>query len=186
MGTRFDGVVTPLSLPDHETFTLRFTRTQEFLNTPETCRFKEPILQSAIRRHLMDDGNLRMFLAGLRTPVEHLEGLEVLGEMAIPLGHIDILLKQRVPLGSTIKIPIEVKTKRAQPDDVSQLRGYMDELRDDCQIGVLVAADFSKTCARKAADAGVRLVRYTLSSDLNQTATFEEIFRGLTLKSFEN
>jgi hypothetical protein len=186
MGTRFDGILTRLSLPDHDTFTLRFTRTREFLKMPETCRFKEPILQSAIRRHLMDVGNLRMFLAGLSLPVDQIEGLEVLGEMAIPLGHIDLLLKQRVPIGSTFKIPLEVKTKRARPDDVSQLRAYMDELRDDCQVGVLVAADFAKTCTRKAADAGIRLVRYTLSTDLEQTSTFEEIYGGLALEPMGN
>jgi RecB family endonuclease NucS len=125
-------------------------------------------------------------VASLGVQIDHPEGLEVLGEMAIPLGHIDLLLKQRVPLGSTFKIPIEVKTNRATPHDVSQLRAYMDELREDCQIGALVAADFAKTCARKAADAGIKLIRYTLASDLNQTPTFQEIFRGLTLYPVDN
>ena len=133
----------------------------------------------------MEVGNLRAFLAFLDLEVDNPEGLEVLGEMAIALGHIDLLMKQRVPLGSTFKIPIEVKTKRATPHDVSQLRAYMDELREDCQIGALVAADFAKTCARKAADAGIKLIRYTLTSDLNQTPTFQEIFRGLTLDPVE-
>ena len=185
MGTRFDGIVNPLSMPDHDTFTLRFTRTPKFLKKPETCRFKEPILQLAIRRHLAEAGNLRMFLALLGVQIDHPEGLEVLGEMAISLGHIDLLLKERVPIGSTFKIPIEVKTKRATPRDVSQLRAYMDELRDDCQIGALIAADFAKTCVRMAADAGISLIRYTLASDLSQTPAFQEIFRDLTLNSAE-
>jgi hypothetical protein len=174
MGTRFDGLVTPLSLPDHSSFILRFTRAPELLKMPETCRFTEPILQSAIRRNLMHVGNLRTFLSEMRLPVDQVEGLEILGEKAIPLGHIDLLLKQRVPLGSTLKIPLEVKTKRAQPDDVSQLGAYMDELGDDCQVGVLVAADFAKSCAQK------------LTSDLMQTPTFEEIFEGLTLEPVGN
>jgi RecB family endonuclease NucS len=87
-----------------------------------------------------------------------------------------------VPLGTTIKIPIEVKTNKAQPKDVSQLRAYMDEIRDDCQTGALIAAEFAKSCAQKAADSGIRLFQYTLSSDLKQAVTFEEIFQGLTLK----
>jgi hypothetical protein len=186
MGTRFDGVVTPLSLPQHDCFILRFTRTRELLKMPETCRFTETILQSAIRRHLTRVENLRKFLAGLSVPVDQPEGLEILGEKAIPQGHIDLLLKQRVPLGSTIKIPLEVKTKRAQPNDISQLGAYMDELGDDCQVGVLVAADFAKACAQKASDAGIKLVRYTLTSDLKQTPTFEEIFEGLTLEPVGN
>jgi len=185
MGTRFEASVTPLFLPEHSIFVLRFTRTRELLHMPETCRFTEPILQSAIRRHLMQVRNLRIFLTGLNLPVDHVEALEILGEKALPQGHIDLLLKRRVPLGSTFKIPLEVKTKRATPQDVSQLRAYMDELREDCQIGVLVAADFTKTCARKAADAGVSLFRYKLSSDLKQTATFEEIFRGLALEPIQ-
>jgi len=185
MGNRFDGVIAPLSLPGYNTFTLRFTRTQQLINMPETCRFKEPILQSAIRRHLMNPNNLQTFLTGLALPMESPEGLEVLGEMAIPLGHIDILLKQRAPLGSTFKVPIEVKTKRAHPDDIAQLRGYMDELRDDCQSGVLIASDFAKACAQKALSSGVRLIRYTLNSDLNQAVTFEEIFQGLALEPVE-
>ena len=185
MGVRFDGIVSPLSLPAHDRFILRFTRKQEFLNKPETCRFKEPILQSAIRRHLTQVGNLRVFLALLDLQIAHPEGLEGLGEMAIPLGHIDLLLKQRVPLGSNFKIPIEVKTKRATPHDVAQLRAYMDELRDDCQIGVLIAADFARTCVRKAADSGMKLVRYSLALGLEQPITFEEIVRGLTLEPIE-
>src|ERR1700745_1968152 len=41
-------------------------------------------------------------------------------------------------------IPIEVKTKKAQPDDLPQLRGYMSELRGECSTGVLIEADFHK------------------------------------------
>ena len=182
MGTRAEGSVAPLSLPAYTTFTLRFTRTQALLRTPETCRFKEPILQSAIRRHLMCADNLPTLLAGLNVPPSVADALEILGEKALPQGHIDLLLKPRVPLGSTMKIPIEVKTSRAQPEDVTQLRGYMDELREDCPLGLLVAGDFSKRAVDKAADPGITLVRYTLNSDLRKTPTFDEIWRGLTLE----
>ncbi len=185
MGARANGTPAPLALPEYGTFTLRFTRNPELLATPETCRFKEPILQSAIRRHLMRVENLQVLLARLNLSGERADALEILGEKALMQGHIDLLIKQRVPLGTTFKIPIEVKTNRAQPKDLSQLRGYMDELRDDCQIGVLAAADFAKSCAGKASDARIRLVRYTLSADLNGTATFEEIIRGLTLEALQ-
>lgn len=184
MGTRHEGSVLTLSLPEYATFTLRFTRTRELLRTPETCRFKEPILQSAIRRHLMCVDNLRSLLAPLGFTVDQIDALEILGEKALPQGHIDLLLKPRVPLGSTMKIPIEVKSSRAQPEDVTQLRAYMNELREDCPLGLLVAADFSKRAVDKATDAGIKLVRYALKSDLRQTPTFEEIWRGLTLEFF--
>jgi RecB family endonuclease NucS len=109
--------------------------------------------------------------------------LEILGEKALPEGHIDLLLKRRVPLGSGLKIPIEVKTKKAQPKDLDQLRGYMDELRGECPIGILIADDFNKHLIGSAKDANIKLVRYALNSDLTKTPTFEEIHHGLTLES---
>jgi hypothetical protein len=182
MGTRASDSVVALPMPEYSTFTLRFTRSPELIKTPETFRFQETILQSAIRRHLMSENNLQMFLRRLNVAAAQAEALEILGEKALTQGHIDLLLKQRVPLGSALKIPIEVKTKRAQPDDLAQLRGYMDELLDECPIGVLVAADFSKDAIAKAPDCGIRLVQYALSTDLKKTPTFEEIYQSLTLE----
>jgi hypothetical protein len=182
MGSRASGTAASLHLPDYTTFTLRFTRNRELLNTPEICRFKEPILQTAIRRHLMDVDNLRVFLERLDLGTDLANALEILGEKALPQGHIDLLIKQRVPLGTTLKIPIEVKTKKTQPKDLAQLRAYMDELRGDCPTGILIAVDFGKGAVREAANFGFKLVRYTLSSDLKQAATFEEIAKGLTLE----
>jgi hypothetical protein len=182
MGNRANGSVVSLPMPRYTTFTLRFTRNRELLKTPETCRFKEPILQTAIRRHLTGGDNLKRFLSQMNLAVDQVDAMEVLGEKALPQGHIDLLLKQRVPLGSTSKIPIEVKMSKAQPEDISQLQGYMDELREDCAIGLLIAADFGKRALREAAETKIRLVRYTLKSDLKQTPTFEEISEGLNLE----
>lgn len=186
MGSRASGAATPLHLPDYTTFALRFTRNRELLNTPEICRFTEPILQTAIRRYLTDVGNLRVFLERLDLGTDLANALEILGEKALPQGHIDLLIKQRVPLGTTLKIPIEVKTKKTQPKDLAQLRAYMDELRGDCPTGILIAADFGKGAVREAANFGFKLVRYTLSSDFKKAATFEEIANGLTLEPIGN
>lgn len=182
MGTRADGSVVALPLPEYTTFTPRFTRSPKLVKTPETCRFQEKILQSAIRRHLMREDNLQMLLARLNLVGAQAGALEILGEKALTQGHIDLLLKQRVPLGSALKIPVEVKMNRAQPEDLSQLRCYMDELLGECPIGVLVAADFSKHTLRKATDVGIRLVRYALNSDLKKTPTFDQIYQGVTLE----
>ena len=105
MGMRATCAETPPSLAEYTTFTLRFTRNRELLNTPETCRFKEPILQTAIRRHLMDVDNLRVFLERLDLEPDLANALEILGEKALPQGHIDLLIKQRVPLGTSSKNP---------------------------------------------------------------------------------
>jgi len=183
MGTLADGAIVPLHLGEHATFTARFTRSKDLARTPEVSRFKEPILQSAIRRHLMSETNLQALLSGVGFEGLRAGELEVLGEKALPEGHIDLLLKQRVPLGSGSKIPIEVKTKKAQPKDLHQLRGYMDELRGECPKGILVAGDFNKQVIGTAKEADIRLVRYVLNADLTKTPTFEEIFQGLTLES---
>jgi len=182
MGTRAYDSGVALPLPDYNTFIPRFTRSTNLVKTPETCRFNETILQSAIRRHLMLEDNLQMLLARLNLVGMQAGELEILGEKALPQGHIDLLLKQRAPLGTAPKIPIEVKTNRAQAEDLVQLRGYMDELRGESVIGVLIAAEFSKDAVRKAADNRITLVRYVLNADLKKMPTFEEIYRGMTLE----
>ena len=185
MGTRANGSVVALPLSEYATFTLRFTQNTELVKTPETFRFRETILQSAIRRHLMSDDNLQMLLSQLDFAGAQASALEILGEKALTQGHIDLLLKQRVPIGSAVKLPIEVKTKRAQPEDLAQLRAYMDELLDECPMGVLVAADFNKKVVRDAKGFGIGLVRYALNSDLKKSPTFEEMWQGLTLQTLD-
>jgi hypothetical protein len=182
MGTIAQNDVTPLTLGKYSTFTPRFSRSREFIATPEVSHFKEPILQSAIRRHLTSETHLQLLLNRLGLKEVAAGELEVLGEKALPEGHIDLLLKRRTPLGSSLKIPIEVKTKKAQPKDLDQLRRYMDEMHGECPAGILVAGDFNKQVTGNAKDANTRLVRYELNCDLTKTPTFEEIHEGLTLE----
>jgi hypothetical protein len=182
MGTLAEEPVLPLAMGQYTTFTPRFTRNKELARTPEVSRFKEPILQSAIRRHLMSETNLQMLLSRLSFERIRAGEFEILGEKALPEGHIDLLLKQRVPLGSGLKIPVEVKTKTAQAKDLDQLRAYMDEMRGECPIGILIAGDFNKRVIGGAKDAAVKLVRYALDADLTKAPTFEEIHEGLALE----
>jgi hypothetical protein len=183
MGARAEGSVEPLPLPEYSTFTPRFTRTRQLIKRPETCRFQETILQSAIRRHLMCEENLQKLLFEVGLVGVRADALEILGEKALTQGHIDLLVKERVPVGSGLQVPIEVKTNPAHTKDMVQLRGYMDELRAECPMGVLVAADFRKGAVAKAGESGVRLVRYKLAVDLKETPTFDEIHQGLTLEA---
>lgn len=182
MGSRANASAVVLSLPAHSSFIPRFTRNRELVRSPEICRFREPILQSAIRRRLMQESVLQTLFAGLNFAMEKASALEILSEKALPQGHLDLLLKQRIPIGSTPKIPMEVKLQRAQAEDVSQLRCYMDELIDDCPIGLLIAFDFGRQAVEAAANAGIRLVRYTVESDLKNAPTFREIYEGLNLQ----
>jgi hypothetical protein len=182
MGSRAEELVIALALPEYTTFSLRFTRSKELIKKPETFRFQETILQSAIRRHLMSRENLQPLLSKLSFTRADASSLEVLGEKGTTRGHIDLLLKQRVPIGSALEVPIEVKTKKGKLEDVLQLRGYMDELAGDCPVGLLVAADFNKHAIAKAAEYRVKLVRYVANTDLTATPTFEEIHQSLTLE----
>lgn len=182
MGTLAEDSRAALQLPKYTTFVPCFTQNRELVRLPQVCRFRETILQSAIRRYLASEQNLRNLFSRLGFVGVGANELEVLGEKALTQGHIDLLLKQRVPLGSSIKIPIEVKTKRGQSKDLAQLQGYMDELRGECPIGLLVAADFARREAAITSRNQIKLIRYRLSVDLKLSPTFEEICRGLTLE----
>ncbi|HXX20223.1 MAG TPA: hypothetical protein VEJ46_12545 [Candidatus Acidoferrum sp.] len=183
MGVLAEGLPLALTLPNYSTFVPRFTQSRKLIDVPQVSGFRETILQSAIRRHLAFEQNLQTLLSHLDVAGVAASDLEILGEKALTQGHIDLLLKQRVPIGSSIKIPIEVKTKKAQPKDVAQLRGYMDELRGECPVGLLIAADFGRQGSAGNGRDQVKLVRYKIGADLNQTPTFGEICRGLTLEA---
>ena len=107
-----------LVMPPYDTFTLRFTQSKEVIKKPEVFRFQETILQSALRRHLSIETNLELLLSKIPALGIKAESFEVLGEKALTQGHIDLLLKERTPKGTSNKIPIEVKTKGATPEDV--------------------------------------------------------------------
>ncbi len=134
----------------------------------------------------MSEGNLQALLHDLDLKDAKADALEVLGEKGLPEGHIDLLLKERVPLGSALKIPIEVKTGRAGPTDLVQLHGYMHQLRSECPIGLLVASDFNNKAIAEAAGNRIKLVRYTLSADLKGMPTFEDIYQSLKLEPLTN
>ncbi|MBI1739055.1 MAG: DUF91 domain-containing protein [Acidobacteria bacterium] len=186
MGTLSEGRPEPLSLPDYATFNPSFTRNTKLLRSPEVSRFQETILQSAIRRHLSEEVTLASFLRRLNLSTPPAAALEILGEKALPQGHIDLLLKQRVPLGTALNIPIEVKLNRAQAKDVSQVCAYMSELGEECPVGILVAAEFSKKAVRLAKEKGIRLVKYAVSLDLREPVGFAEIHRALMFEPVEN
>jgi hypothetical protein len=183
MGTVAEKALSILELPEHSAFTVRFSRTKSLAHPPEVLRFTEMILQSAIRRHLTSQDNLQTLLTQIGLSEVHAGALEILGEKALAEGHIDLLLKERIPLGSALKIPIEVKTKGATAKDVGQLRGYMAELQGECPVAMLVAEDFGKKAIAEASDNRIKLVRYELKTDLKSKLSFEEIYKSLSLNA---
>lgn len=181
MGTPASTQPQPVALPPYDTFTLRFTRARDAVKSPEVCRFRETILQSAIRKHLSRPDDLQRFFTSIGVENSAPASIEVLSEKALPQGHIDLLLKRRVPLGSSPKVPIEVKTSRADLEDLSQLRRYMAELSQDCPFGVLIASDFRKTLLCQVRDPRVHLIRYSLDLDLRTPQSFEQMVAALRL-----
>jgi RecB family endonuclease NucS len=91
------------------------------------------------------------------------DDLEVLGEKALSEGHVDILIKDRVPIVQARKIAIEVKLHKAQRNELMQLRKYMNELGEECLLGVLIAESFPRRFINEAEKYNIRLVRYKLS-----------------------
>lgn len=185
MGSLWNGEVQLLEFPAYTTFEPMFTANKKMERVPFVCQFQENILQAAIKRWLSDQDNFTNFLS--MTGFEHLspEGLEVLGEKALSHGHVDILIKDRVPIAQARKIAVEVKMKEAQPKDLRQLRGYMDELGDECVGGVLIANSFSKSVIREAPKQNINLVRYELNLDWQSPRKFPEILSSLRMDALQ-
>jgi len=57
--------------------------------------------------------------------------MEVLSEKAFPHGHVDILIKDAMPIGFSKKIIVEVKLGSATKKDFEQLKSYMKEIGRD-------------------------------------------------------
>lgn len=182
MGSLKDGDVQPLEMPSYTTFEPKFTPHRENQQVPFISQFQETILQAAIRRRLSNQDNLTEFLLMAGFQDLSSDELEVLGEKALPHGHVDILIKDRVPIAQARKIPIEVKMKDARTKDLEQLEGYMGELGKECIGGILIASSFSKSVIRQALKLNIRLVRYKLDRDWQSPKSFAEICENLQLE----
>ncbi len=171
-----------LDLPRYETFVPCFARNREQFKIPEVMPFNEFILQAAIRRYLSHDTNLSGFLGAIGVQRDRAATMEPLGEKALLRGHIDILLKERVPIGSALTVPIEVKLRAAQPKDVEQIASYVEELGPECTVGVLVAEKFAKRTIGEASSQRIKLVKYALDIDSSHPLTFEMVCQTLSLE----
>ena len=101
---------------------------------------------------------------------------EVLGEKALPEGHIDILIKDRLPVGYNRKIVIEVKTGNAKARDIVQLGDYVREIGEECLLGILIAGNFPKKLELEADNKRIKCFIYTFGQlDKSQKYTLEEL-----------
>lgn len=182
MGSLWNGDVGVWDSSPHYTFEPLFTLDRKKQNIPFVCMFQEIILQSAVRRYLSVEANLAAFLSA--AGFEHLDvaNFEVLGEKALGEGHIDILVKDRVPIARARKIIIECKLRASQMGDLSQLEDYKKELGEECIGGILISKTFPESVISSAKQRRIRLFRYVLDLDLKSPTCFAEILGNLRLE----
>ena len=182
MGKLYSKDVEKLDLK-YSTFIPKFTRKRDEVNNPNIFLFCEVILQSLIRQKLNDTNEMRRFLELIQVDDLASEELEILGEKALPEGHIDLLIKESVPIGISRNVVIEVKLGRATERDFEQLLFYINEFGEECLRGVLIAKDFSKKAAKKFSH--ITPLLYTINN-FSKPRSFSELFNSLSLKKFED
>lgn len=171
MGTLYNRPIEKLTLITYETFIPLLTWNRNAESPPEIFFFQENILQSLIRQHLSLNINKQTFFDSAGLNNLQAKDFEVLGEKALPEGHIDIIIKDCIPVGYTRKIIIEVKNKKANYQDIEQLGNYVNEIGTECLLGILVAQNFSQTILQRAHDKGIKCFIYSFGQ-INKTQTY--------------
>jgi hypothetical protein len=182
MGVLWDTQIDKITFPNKVTFIPRFWKGRTDYSGGEVWRFQELILQAVLRRYLSHADNLQELLniVGAKIPADK---MEVLGEKAIPEGHIDILIKEAFPTGLSRKIIVEVKAGTASLKDVHQLEAYIQEIGQECLCGILFAKNASKKVIAQAVSKNIKIATYSLGRHAEMTSpiAFDEIIRNLGL-----
>jgi len=182
MGERWKDSIDAFDYSAHETFELRFTKNRSLVKKPEIFLFQELILQSLIRKYLSGHDNLQEILCNFAIDLSP-HKLEILGEKALPEGHVDLFLKESIPIGESKKIVIEVKTSTASQKDVDQVFSYVEELGEECVKGILIASKFSKKVVSYAKQKNIGLIIYNIDNvDWKQSLSFKNLLNQLNLK----
>jgi len=180
MGIIYKENIEPLVLSNTKIFIPKFTLNNKNIKISGVFPFREIILQALMRQYLSEDNNLKKFLNMISIDKIDAENLEVLGEKALPEGHIDIFIKESVPIGLSRNIIVEVKTGKATLNDFEQLKRYINETGDECLKGVLIAKDFGKRTIKKIPDKIIP-IKYSLE-DFDKPKTFEELKQKLKIE----
>lgn len=102
------------------------------MSPPEVFGVQELLVQAIIRQHLSVPENLSKLLEWAGVVEIDVDTAEVLGEKALPEGHVDLMVKSMAPVGRSPKVVIEVKNRAASKADLQQLREYCASLGDEC------------------------------------------------------
>jgi len=169
-------------MPAYSTFVPSFSYDLSQVDPPFINRLSEVVLQSAIRHRFRSFNDLGDVLARAGLDPAQQDRFEVLGEKALPQGHVDILIKDRVPIASARKVVVEVKLSAAARKDVDQLRDYVDELGSECLGGALIARSFSTRTVEYTRSSGLQPAIYDLEWSESKTMTFEELVNALSIR----
>lgn len=185
MGSLYQKAVEELKYTHPMAFQPLLTTDRTKQSIPEVFFFQEIILQAVVRHYLSSLNNLKEFLTSLDISI-NAQDLEVLGEKALPEGHIDILIKESVPLGMARKIILEVKKGPAGMQDIYQLSNYTEELGRECIASALIAEDISKNVLMEANRRGIKTFKYSIAAfSHNSLCTWQEIMDSFKLVKVE-
>ncbi|WP_456423048.1 hypothetical protein [Thermococcus sp.] len=152
-------------------FTPKISFSKELTNPPRVFPMREVILQSLIRKTL-ERGVLGDVLEAFGIEGDPRD-FEVLGEKALPSGHVDLLIKPRHPVGRNPKVLVEVKLGNAGKDDLKQLKVYLKESGPETVGGILIAKSFKKNIS---VDPNIRFWNYIFNGITKERAyTYEEL-----------
>ena len=162
MGSPYSGTIKALPV-DAVSFTPLIGFTKSVVNPPEVYPFSELILQALVKKHLRNRPNLELFLSNIGLMNLATQSLEILGELALPEGQVDAIVKEAAPFGVSNKIAIEVKLRSASTKDVDQLAQYVQAIGSECKAGVLIAEKASAKTIFYAKEKGLHLLLYSLN-----------------------
>ena len=106
---------------------------------------------------------------------------EVLGELVLERGYVDLFIKELEPRGIVRKIVVEVKVGKIKMNDVEQLSAYMDELGDECIAGALIGKQIARNIICPP-NRNICFFRYTFDKlKLEEPHSFEELLSTIRL-----
>lgn len=162
------------------TFIPRFSKS--LAKPPHIYRLNENILQAVIRKYLKTPENLVWFLSQAEVDSFDATKSDVLGEKALPEGHVDILVNESIPIGKASNIVIEVKPGDVRLQDVAQVERYAQTLGNECVAAILIGRHFSKRVVSEAYNKGIKTFTYEISNiEQSEPLIFDELVSRLKL-----
>lgn len=175
-----DGSYDQFSDPRMKKFEPVFVKSKEHASKPKSFQLNEVIIQSLLRHYLSHNDHLASLLRTFQIRLEP-ERLEVLGEKALQEGHLDILIKESIPMGLSRNIVIEVKANDAVSRDVLQLAKYKSELGQECLGAILIARKFRRKVEETSKTQGVFLGAFDIDFDDSEGMPFAKLLQAFHL-----